>query len=300
MMFSLSQLAHFTETARAGSMTLAAKRLHVSQPALSSSIKQLEKDLGVDLFERIPRRGVRLTRIGRHFYEDAVVLLAQARSMEDSVARRAGSLGGSLRIGMYQPMAPFRAPLLLQAFTQQHPEVAVDLIEADQEELSGLLADRDVDVVVSYAMVPFRGVHTELLEEIRPHAIVSPTHHLAARREPVPLAELAADPLILLDLPHTGPYYLGLFRTAGLSPRVRFRVRGHETVRGLVARGFGVAVLNQRIGLGRTYSGEAVHTVELAGDLEPLPVHLVCHPEDRDNPTVEAFMALCRQLMGTR
>lgn len=298
-MFSLSQLAHFTETARAGSMTLAAKRLHVSQPALSSSIKQLEKDLGVDLFERIPRRGVRLTRTGRHFYEDAVVLLAQARSMEDSVARRSGSFGGTLRIGMYQPMAPFRAPLLLQAFTQQHPEVAVDLLEADQEELAGLLADRNVDVVVSYAMVPFHGVHTELLEEIRPHAIVSPTHHLAARREPVALAELAADPLILLDLPHTAPYYLGLFRASGLSPHVRFRVRGHETVRGLVARGFGVAVLNQRIGLGRTYSGETVHTVELAGDLEPLPVHLVCHPDDRDDPPVAAFMALCRQLFGT-
>ena len=300
MAFSLVQLAHFTEAARAGSMTVAARRLHVSQPALSSSIKQLERELGTDLLERMPRRGVRLTRSGRRFFEDAVLLLAQARAMEESIARTAGPLGGRLRIGMYQPMAPFRAPQLLQAFTQQHPEVAVELIEADQEELTRLVHDRQVDVAVSYSMVPFTGLHTELLEEIRPHAIVPATHHLAARSGPVPLSELVRDPLILLDLPHTGAYYLGLFRSAGLTPSVRFRLNGYETIRGLVARGFGFALLNQRVPNDRTYGGEALRTIELAGDLAPLPVHIVCHPEEVGNRTAEAFMDLCRRLITPR
>jgi DNA-binding transcriptional LysR family regulator len=297
--FSLIQLSHFTETARAGSMTLAAQRLHLSQPALSSSINQLEKELGIDLLERIPRRGVRLTRAGRLFFEDAVLLLARAHAMKESVTEHASGLGGHLRLGMYQPIAPFRAPLILQAFTQQHPEVTVELVEADQEELARMLADRDVDVVVSYAMVPFHGMHSELLEMVRPHAIVPATHHLAESTAPVSLSELAADPLILLDLPYTGAYYLSLFRSADIEPTVRFRVNGYETVRGLVARGFGISILNQRIHLDRTYSGERVHTVEISGDLESLPVHLVVHPEDLSSPAIAAFIELYRRLIST-
>lgn len=84
MSFSLVQLTHFTEAARAGSMTVAAARLFVSQPALSASISQLEKELGVTLLERIPRRGVRLTRAGRKFYEDSVMLLDRAQAMSEA------------------------------------------------------------------------------------------------------------------------------------------------------------------------------------------------------------------------
>lgn len=297
-MFSLVQLSHFTEAARAGSMTDAAKRLHISQPALSSSINRLEQELGVSLFDRIPRRGVRLTRDGRQFFEDAVVLLAQAAAMEESVTRSHRSLGGRLRIGIYAPIAPFRAPQLLQAFTQRHPAVAVELIEADQDELERLVTDGDADVALSYAMVPFAGLHSELLEEVPPHVLVPTSHQLASREEPVLLDEFASDPLILLDLPHTGGYYLGLFRDAGLTPTVRFRVSGYETVRGLVARGFGVAILNQRVPVRRTFSGESVRLVDLAGDLEPLPVHVVCRPSDLSNPLVEAFQRVCRRLYG--
>ncbi len=295
-MFSLVQLTHFTEVARAGSMTVAAKRLHVSQPALSSSINQLERDLEVTLFDRIPRRGVRLTREGRQFFEDAVVLLAQAEAMEASVTRTRRSLGGHLRIGIYSPIAPFRAPQLLQAFTQRHPAVAVELIEADQDELERLVADGGVDVALSYAMVPFAGLHSELLEEVPPHALLPTSHHLATSGEPVALRDLASEPLILLDLPHTGGYYLGLFRDAGLSPTVRFRVSGYETVRGLVARGFGVAILNQRVPVSRTFSGELVRIVDLSGDPLPLPLHVVCRTVDRESPLIQEFHHVCHEL----
>lgn len=296
MAFSLVQLTHFTETARAGSMTDAAKRLHVSQPALSSSINQLERDLGVSLFDRIPRKGVRLTREGRQFFEDAVVLLAHAAAMEESATRSRRSLGGRLRIGIYAPIAPFRAPQLLQIFTQRHPAVAVELIEADQDQLERLVTDGDVDVAVSYAMVPFAGLHSELLEKVPPHAILPTSHHLASRAGPVHLQELAADPLILLDLPHTGGYYLGLFRDKGLSPTVRFRVAGYETVRGLVARGFGIAILNQRVPVKRTFSGELVRVVDIADDVPALALHVVCRPAERTDPLIQAFHEVCEEL----
>lgn len=296
MAFSLVQLTHFTETARAGSMTDAAKRLHVSQPALSSSISQLERDLGVTLFDRIPRRGVRLTRDGRQFFEDAVLLLAQAAAMEESLTRSHRSLGGRLRIGIYAPIAPFRAPQLLQAFTQRYPAVSVELVEADQDELEQFVTDGDIDVALSYAMVPFEGLHAEVLEDVPPHVLVPTSHHLSSRAQPVHLRELAQDPLILLDLRHTGGYYLGLFRDAGVSPTVRFRVSGYETVRGLVARGFGISILNQRVPVRRTFSGELVRVLDIADDVPSLSLHVVCRPAERAQPLIQAFHDVCQTL----
>lgn len=297
--FSLVQLGYFAETARAGSMSVAAKRLHVSQPALSSAISQLERDLGADLFTRVPRRGVTLTRLGRQFFEDAVLLIAQAEAMEASVTRVSNPLGGQLRVGIYQPMTPVRAPQLLRAFSQKHPQVRVDLVEADQEELMSLLQSHQIDVALSYAMIPFPGMTSEPLEEIAPHAILPVTHPLAQRSEPVRLEELAADPMVLLDLSYTGGYYLGLFRDAGLEPNVRFRVSGYETVRAMVAAGFGFSLLNQRIHHDLVYSGNAVTVKELADDAAALEVQLVAMPDGPVPELVEAFSAVCRQVYAS-
>lgn len=76
MHFSLIQLQYFVEVANAGSFTVAARQIRVVQLTLSLSIKQLEQSLGYDVFERVPRRGVRLTRRGRRFYDEATVFKA--------------------------------------------------------------------------------------------------------------------------------------------------------------------------------------------------------------------------------
>lgn len=296
--FTLVQLRYFTQAARSGSMTEAAKRLHVSQPALSAAIALLEADLGVALFERVPRRGIRLTRAGFQFYEDALALLQQADAMRDTVDNFADVISGTLRVGMYTPMAPFRAPSILQAFARRHPDVAVDVFEADHLELARLVRDGEVDVGIGYSMSTYQGLRTELLETIPPHAIVPASHHLARSGRKVRLAELASDPLVLLDLPFTSEYYLSLYDRAGVTPHIRFRVHGYETVRGLVARGFGVSLLNQRLGHSLTYSGIPVVTLELEDDLPGLEVLMLHRSGEAPTQRVAAFAGTCRGLFG--
>ncbi|WOO97111.1 LysR substrate-binding domain-containing protein [Micrococcus terreus] len=300
MRFTLVQLTYFTEAAREGSLTLAAKRLHVSQSALSAAVAQLEQTMGTALFERVPRRGVRLTKAGRKLYDDAVRLLDRARQMEEGMVRSAASVGGVLRVGMYQPMAPFRAPQVLGAFSRRLPQVTVELMEADQVELARLLSAQEVDVAVSYSMIPFAGMRTELIEEIAPHLVVPVTHRLASREGGVSLREVAEDPLILLDLPHAGSYYLGLYKALGLEPTVRFRLTGYETVRGMVAHGYGVSVLHQRMSPRETYDGEPVRVLELSDRLPRMPVHLVRRPGQEPTALVEAFAEVCREQFGQR
>jgi DNA-binding transcriptional LysR family regulator len=295
--FTLTQLRYFTEAARAGSMTEAARRLHVSQPALSSAINQLERDLGVRLFERVPRRVIRLTSAGRQFHLDAEGLLSHAEGVLERAGSFSQALSGTLRVGMYLPLAPFRAPSLLQAFARRHPNIAVELFEADHDRLVELLDSREIDVAIAYDMAPFEQHHTEALEVIPPHMIVAPEHPLAGADAPVSLTRFAADPLVLLDLPHTAHYYLNLYRSLGLTPEVRYRIQGFETVRGLVGRGFGVALLNQRIGHDLTYGGAEVRSVELEEDLPGLTLLLV-RRRDEESQRVRAFTEVCHRIFS--
>lgn len=291
MYFSLIQLHYFVEVANAGSFTVAARRIRVVQPTLSSSIKQLEERLGYAVFDRVPRRGVRLTRRGRRFYDEASALLKRADRLERFVHNPTAELSGTLRLGVYQPMSVFRTPQLIRAFQEVHPGVTIDIQEGSQSQLVQLLEENRVDVVVSYSLVDFARWDVETLTKIRPHAIVGTQHRLATRQS-VSLEELAEEPLVLLDLPYTGAYYLGLFETKGLSPYVAYRIEGYETVRSMVAEGFGVSVLSHRPQHNRTYVGDGVHVLELEGTNEPVAVQLVQPPGSLDNPLVQEFASV--------
>lgn len=295
--FTLTQLRYFTETARIGSMTEAARRLHISQPALSSAINQLERDLGVQLFERVPRRGVRLTSAGRQFHTDAAGLLAHAAGLAERAGSFSKSLTGTLRVGMYLPLAPFRAPTILHAFTRRHSSITVELFEANHDRLVEMLEDHEIDVAIGYDMAPLEHLQSEPLEVIQPHMIVAPEHPLARSTERVSLTRFSGDPLVLLDLPHTAHYYLSLYRMVGAEPEVRYRVQGYETVRGLVGRGLGVALLNQRMGHDITYGGARVRAVDLAEDLPGLTLQLLRRPDD-ESQRVKVFADVCRSLFS--
>ncbi|HBH56044.1 MAG TPA: LysR family transcriptional regulator [Kocuria sp.] len=296
--FTLVQLRYFVEAARSGNMTAAARRLHVSQPAMSSAINQLENDLGVKLFTRVPRKGVRLTRNGRHFFDDAEELLARAASVAEKVGRSPALVGEKVKVGIYLPVAPFQAPRLLQRFVDRYPGISVEIFEVDHDELTVLLQRNEIDLAISYSLTPFEGMVVESLQEVPPHLVVPATHRLARRREPIDLREVAEETLILLDLPYTAGYYSRVLRAAGVEPEVRFRLRGYETVRGMVARGFGVTIFNQRIRHDLVYDGDAVRALELLGAHEPMVIQLV-RPQLVASSAVDAFAATCREVFGS-
>lgn len=294
MHFSLIQLQYFVEVANAGSFTVAARQIRVVQPTLSLSIKQLEQSLGYDVFERVPRRGVRLTRRGRRFYDEANKLLRQADTLDKFVRNRAESLTGALRLGVYQPMSVFRTPQLLRAFHEAHPGVVVDVREGSQERLVQLLSENRVDIVVSYALTDFAQWDVETLATIPPHAIVGTAHALADQSS-VTLKRLSEEPLVLLDLPYTGDYYLGLFDAQDLTPNVAYRIEGYETVRSMVAEGFGVSVLSHRPQHNYTYVGDGVQVLELEGANQPVAVQLVKHPGKADGQLIKEFAKIARK-----
>jgi DNA-binding transcriptional LysR family regulator len=128
------------------------------------------------------------------------------------------------------------------------------------------------------------------MAELPPRAILPVGHPLAAKRA-VSLHELADEPMVLLDLPHSREYFLSLFRAYNLEPRIVYRSRSYDTVRGLIGRHRGYSILNAIPRMPYTYDGTSVAAVPI---LEDLPRTLVVSLRLRNAVLRRAVAALNR------
>lgn len=297
--FTLIQLRYFAVVAQQENMTEAAMELRITQSALSAAIASLERELDVQLFIRGRQRGLALSAAGRQFAQEVVPFLEHADLLYDAGRGMATELSGELTVGVFGPLAPFRAPVILREFESRHPRVNVSFIEGDQEHLRSTLLDGRCELALMYDLGLGDGFETEVLQRIPVHALVHAGHRLAGRGPAgVRLAELAAEPLILLDLPHTREYYISVFAAAGVNPRIRHRASGYETVRSFVASGHGYSILNQRLVHDLTYVGAPVVPLPVVDQVPGIEVMLVRPQGTRPTRRAEAFAEVCRHVYG--
>lgn len=274
--FTLVQLRYFGMVARLENMTAAAAELNVTQSTLSSAIGRLEEEFGASLFTRLSSKGLRLTPAGKRLLLGSQAFLEEADMLYQSVQEEGDSLTGNLVIGMYAPMAPFKAPVILQEFEAKYPQVKVSFHEGDQESLRQALMDGICELALMYDQGVGEEFSRRVLERIPPHILVPADHPRAKTpQEPVSLRDFADEPLILLDAKHTREYYLEMFSKIGITPHIRHVVTGYTTVRSFVARGHGYSILNQRLENDSTYAGGSVVGLEILEDLAPIEVSLV-------------------------
>ncbi|GAB3135593.1 LysR family transcriptional regulator [Tsukamurella serpentis] len=297
--FTLTQLRYFVAVAEAGSMTAAARKLSVTQSTVSAAIAQLEHEMGQALFVRLARRGLELTAAGQRLRSGAIALLEDAGSLIATVRDEGDELDGEMTVGMFAPLAAFRAPVILQAFERAHPRVRVTFLEADQDGLRSALAKGQCEVALMYDMGVLATPGTQVVETIAPHVIVCPDHPAANNPDAeVSLRSLADEPFVLFDAPQSREYFLSLFRHLGIEPNVRHRASGYETVRSFVARGHGYSVLNQRLHHDVTASGGSVVPLRIVEDLLPIRVMLMFPPVGAPTRRARAFATVCRTLYG--
>ncbi len=292
--YTLKQLAYFAAAAERASVTAAARALHVSQPSVSAAIRHLEEVLGQRLFLRRHAQGLSLTPAGRHLFAEARALLAQAEELSLGGPAAGERVRGELHLGYFVTFAPYYLPELLFRFGARHPEVAVRLHEGDMETLRRELSLGALDLALVYDLALGPGLAREPLAALKPYALL-PASHALARRRKVPLAALARDPFILLDLPHSREYFRAIFLAYGLEPVVRYTTPSLEMVRGLVARGHGVGLLNIRPAGDLAYDGSALACRPLAEETPALRIVLVRPGEVRPTRAAEAFIASARE-----
>ena len=285
MVIALRHIRAFLAVAEHGSTAGAAQRLHVSQPAVSLSVKQLEQRLGHPLFVRRPPHGLTLTPYG-------LAKLPQARALAAGLASFAtpeGSIeapAGHVTLGYFTTLGPQYVPGILARMARRHPHIEVTPVEADLDEMQSLLDSGRIELGLSYDVGLGARLAVERVAELAPHALLPARHRLATKRT-VTVADLASEPVILVDLPSSRDFLLSVFHGEGVEPRIGYRVRSLEMVIGLVANGLGVSVLVTRPAGDRAYDGSRVVRRELAHTRIRQGV-VIARPQ-RAQPTVPAL-----------
>jgi DNA-binding transcriptional LysR family regulator len=283
---TLRQLRVFATVARTLSFSAAARELHLTQPAVSLQVKQLEGYAGLPLFEKVGRR-VYLTEAGRELARYAGAVTELLREAEETLGALAGVRGGRLTIGVVST-AKYFAPTLLAEFTRLHSQVNIRLLVANREDVVRSLAANEIDLAIMGR--PPRELATEAVTFAQhPHAIIAaPSHPLAAKKR-MPLARLA-DENFLIREPGSGTRSSmeRVFHERGATFRASMEMSSNETIKQAVMAGMGVSFLSlHTVGL-ELETGRLV-LLDIAG----LPVmrewHVIHLRDKRVSPAARLF-----------
>lgn len=275
--FTLRQLEYFEAIAAEGSLSAAAVSCNVSASALALALDELEHRLSLQLFVRRKGKGVTLTPSGMRLLSLARQIVTSAETLVAEASHAATSLAGRLTIGCYSTLTPFFLPAIMQQFQLRHPQLELDLTEADAPHLAALLLQGRLDAALIYGAHVSAELAFDAVATFRPYAMVASDHRLAGRRR-VHLSELIEEPLILLDVHPSRPNTEEIFGALQLKPRIGHTTTSFELVRCLVGRGLGYGVLIQRPATTTTYEGQEIVLLELSGDVPVATVGLARAP----------------------
>jgi LysR family hydrogen peroxide-inducible transcriptional activator len=223
----------------------AADACFVSQPTLSTQVKKLETELGVELIERRPRN-VLLTDAGERVVERARVILEEAANIQGIASQAHDPESGTVRMGLFPTLAPYLLPHVVHRLHARFPRLELLLVEEKTEGILQQLADGQLDAGIVARPVHAPGLHEQFLFSEDFLLAVPADHPLAAAEQPVDLSVLATENVLLLEEGHClRDQALDVCRLAGATERKGFRATSLETLRQMVAAGVGITLLPQ-------------------------------------------------------
>jgi DNA-binding transcriptional LysR family regulator len=248
MNISLRQLRVFEAVVRHKSYTRAAEELHLTQPAVSMQVRQLEKELGLPLFEKLGR-GIALTEAGRELVPYSEGINRALREMQEVMESLKGVSRGRLSIAVATTVK-YLAPKLLAAFHHRYPGIALALDVTNREQLLRLLEANAVDLVLMGQPPDGVEVESEAFME-NPLVVVAPSDHPLAGERDIPLARLSEEVFVMRE-PGSGTRQAmeRFFTDHGIALRAGMQMTRNEAIKQSVRAGLGLSVVS-------------VHTIEL-------------------------------------
>ena len=295
---NLNHLAIFHAVAQDGSMTLGAERLDISQPAVSKQVQELERVLGVHLFDRIGRR-VHLSQAGEILADYARRLFALAHEAETAMADVRGAGRGRLAIGASTTIGTYLLPGVVAEFWRRHPRVELLVRIENTEQVHHRLAGHELDLGLTEGLFEEEELEAEVFYQDELVMIAAPGHRLAGQPR-VPLSAVREEPFILRE-PGSGTRAVEERALARLNLPVRvvMALGSTEAIKRVVAEGVGLAIVS-RLSVRAEYAAGTLAVLPVAGLPIARALHLVRRKGRRDGPALQAFCGVLRQITAAQ
>lgn len=287
----LRHIRYLTAVVDQGSFTRAAQLLHVSQPALSQQIKELEDRLGVQLLDRSGRQ-IRPTDAGEVYLRYARRVMADLDEAARAVRDVEDLSTGSLRVGVTTSVASYLIGPLLMRFRSKYPGIAFSIRVVSQEEMQPELQHDRLDIGIGFGDLPVDDIETLPLHTERLALIVG-EERWSSRKQYVTPADVAAMPLALLDasfsVRRTADRY---FARAKLRPTVAVEANSIPAIIAIVRRTDLVTILPENV------ADAGLHVVPFRPELEIRPAALLRRRNAYESAAVRAFIAVVQETVA--
>jgi DNA-binding transcriptional LysR family regulator len=290
----LRHLAALEAVASEGTFSRAAARLGYTQSAVSQQIATLERSVGEKLVERPGGpRAVSLTDAGQLLLRHAEAIVARLEAARaDMASLRAGETG-TLRIGTYQSVGARVLPAVMRRFRTEHPGISLELREPTTDpELYGLIESGDLDLAFCSPPLPDGPFASQGLMS-DPYVLVVPADHSLAARRDASLADLDDLPLVGSSACFSGTQLESALGDRGFELSFAFRSDDNGTVQGLVAAGYGAALVPL---LSVMQGDPRVKVLRLTPDIPRRGISVVWHADRHRSPGARAFVDIAAEV----
>src|SRR6202051_3748548 len=240
------QLRYALSVYKERSFPKAAKRLNISQSAVSEQVKLLEEEIGFELFRRTSR-GIESTDRGRTFLYESERVMGDLLTLSDTARRLRGALLDTLTIGLGSGMAQIFIPRMFADLKNDLPGVRLEILTAPTKNIFNELHEERLDAGIAIESDPERlpaGLIFDRLVDAEMALITHPKHALARSKQPIDIGRLVAEPFIMSELTvGYGQVVLSLFTDLGIRPNILAVVDNIETMKMIVQSGAGIAIV---------------------------------------------------------
>jgi len=289
---TFQQLRYLVAIADAGSFGAAADEEFVSQPALSAQIKELERKLGVTLFERSVR-GAMLTAHGTEVVERARILLREMNDLVETTKHDGDQLRGRIGLGVIPTLAPYVLPDVVRAFTNEHADAELHIRELQTGQLLEALRYGEIDFGLLALPIGSEEFATASIGIDKFVLALPKSHPLAKAKSPVELDVLRNERVILLEDGHCLRDQVTLICELAFSEPSEIQATSMATLAQMVAAGLGVTLLPECAVKVEAGPGRGIVTRKFVGNSPSRTIGLVWR---KSSPFAEAFQQLCRNV----
>lgn len=241
---NLRQLEFFRTLADTEHMTHAAKLLNTTQPNLSHSMSELEKELDAQLFEK-KGRNIQLTKYGKFFYTYVATALEELIKGERALRELVSPEKGLIDFGFIYTAGSFLAPMLMKQFSNQpgNEQIRFNLFQGNSSDMTDLLLKEDVDIAITSKLNEDEQLNYEILTE-QEIVLVVPVDHPLAIHDSISLKETSEYPFVYFNK-RSGlrPYLDQVLNAASIKPTIICEVEEDHTMLGFVAYNYGIALI---------------------------------------------------------